>query len=287
MAAERDDAAASAAPLMAYRIIDVVERWAGDGEARFPAGSCWHCGSAIAYCVQIRHVQTDERHEIGTTCAERVGLDPDALKRMLAEKYADDRAARAAWRRQANAEAAARAESTAAAQHGPHGTETRFVSGCMCDECQAAAPHGIAQRASEGYRIAARFFAGCRCLECVDAVVALDAESGYCNGYRIVEALTFIVDLTTGKAAKAKKVTTRYGRRWCVRDGAAWLPVTPQRREAQAKHGFVEASAPWLVGGREAIAPLGCPIVDAWGERIPRPETAASPPCPVTFNSPD
>lgn len=257
-------------PLMRYQLVDVVERWEGAGDARVPAGACWHCGSAIAYCVQIRHLDTGEEHEIGTTCAERVGLDAEALKRMQAAKYAEDRAARAAWRRQADAEAAARAEAAATAQHGPHGTEARFVSGCTCDECQAAAPHGITQRAGEGYRVAARFFAGCRCLECIEAVVAIDAERGYRDRYRIVENLTVVIDLRTRKTVKARTVKTRYGRRWCIRDGAAWLPVAPQRRQTQAKHGFVEAAAPWLVDGRGAVVPLGCPIVDAWGEPLPR-----------------
>lgn len=274
MAAERA-AASSAAPLMAYRIIDVIERWEGDGEVRLPAGSCWHCGTAIAYCVQIRHVQTGEQHEIGTTCAERVGLDAAALKRMLAAKYADDRAARAAWRRHANAEAAAQAEADLTAQHGPHGTETRFASGCVCDECKAVAPHGVARQAREGYRVATRFFAGCRCLECIDAVVTLDAESAYPDRYRIVESLTVIVELASGKTVRAKQVDTRYGRRWCVRNGQAWLPVTPRRRATQAKHGFVEATAPWLVEGNAAVTPLGCPIIDAWGEPIPRSEAAS------------
>lgn len=262
------------APLMRYQLVDVVERWQGDGEARFPAGACWHCGSAIAYCVQIRHLDTGEQHEIGTTCAERVGLDAGALKRMLATKFATDRAARAAWRRQAESEAAAQAEAAATAQHGPHGTEARFTSGCECDRCQAAAPHGSTQRAGEQYRVAARFFAGCRCIDCIEAVVALDAERGYRDGYRIVENLTVVIDLATGKAVKTRKVNTRYGRRWCVRDGAVWLPVAPRRRQTQAKYGFVEAAAPWLVNGHEAIVPLGCPVVDAWGQRIPMKPSA-------------
>lgn len=268
-------AASDGAPLERYQIIDLVERWAGEGDARVPAGACWHCGSAIAYCVQIRHIDTGEQHEIGTTCAERVGLDTAALKRMLAAKFADDRAARAAWRRHANAEAAAQADAAATLQHGPHGTETRFHSGCMCDACQGAAPHGITQRAGQGYRVAARFFAGCRCLECIEAVVALDAENGLRDGYRIVENVAVVIDLSTGKTAGAKKLDTRYGRRWCVRGGMAWLPVAPQRRQDQAKLGYVETVAPWLVSGREAIIPLGCPIVDAWGEPLPRPRTGS------------
>ena len=101
-------------------------------------------------------------------------------------------------------------------------------------------------------------------------MVTLDAERGYRQRYRIVENLTVVIDLSTGKAVKARKVETRYGRRWCVRDGAAWLPVAPQRRQTQAKHGFVEAAAPWLVNGVEAVVALGCPIVDAWGTPLPR-----------------
>lgn len=72
--------------------------------------------------------------------------------------------------------------------------------------------------------------------------------------------MTVVIDLSTGKTVKARKVKTRYGHRWCVRDGAVWLPVAPERRDAQAKHGFVEAAAPWLVVGREALVPLGCPM---------------------------
>jgi hypothetical protein len=265
------------APLQRYLIVDVVERWAGAGDARVPAGACWHCGSAIAYCVLIEQIDTGEQHEIGTTCAERIGLDPGALKKMLAAKFANDRATRAARRRQADIEAAARAEAAATAQYGPHGTEARFHRGCMCDACQAAAPHGITHRAIgiDEYRVAARFFAGCRCLECIEAVVQLDAERGYRDGYRIVENVTVVVDVKTGVTVEAKKLNTRYGWRWCVRGGQAWLPVAPEQRQAQAKFGFVEVVAPWLVAGREAIIPLGCPIVDAWGEPLPRPQTAA------------
>ncbi len=94
----------------------------------------------------------------------------------------------------------------------------------------------------------------------------------------IVENVSVVVDLQTGKTAEAKKVDTRYGRRWCVRGGQTWLPVAPQRRQNQAKIGYVEAVAPWLVTGGEAIIPLGCPIVDAWGQPIPRPPAAAERP---------
>jgi len=62
-----------------------------------------------------------------------------------------------------------------------------------------------------------------------------------------------------------------------VPGGACWHcgSVAPPLRHAQAKKGFVEAVAPWLVVGRDAILPLGC-IVDAWGgEPIPPPQAEA------------
>jgi hypothetical protein len=74
--------------------------------------------------------------------------------------------------------------------------------------------------------------------------------------------------------------------RWCVENGQDWLPVSPKRRATLANKGYVEAEAPYLVevcgsrhGGRqwfEPLQPLGDPIVDAWGEPVPRPKPAAS-----------
>ena len=51
------------------------------------------------------------------------------------------------------------------------------------------------------------------------------------------------------------------------RRAGEWLPGSPERRRAQVKFGLVEVVAPWLIAGREAIIPLGRPIVEAWGSR--------------------
>lgn len=273
------------APLTRYRIFDVVERWTGSGEARFPAGSCWHCGMAIAHCVQIRNVDTGEVHEVGTTCAERVGLSATDLRRFLAEKFSAERSARAEARRQGDAEAAAAAEVATEAMYGIHGSESRFASGCDCNECRAVAPHGITQRPGEQDRRAVRFEAGCRCLDCIDAAIAVSAESSRGGRLRIVEDFDVVVELSTGEVVDdARIVSGQYGLSWCIRGGATWMTVTPRRRSTQANKGFVEATAPWLVressprAGRpsfiDPIAPIGSPIVDAWGEPIPRPDTA-------------
>lgn len=272
------------APLTRYRIIDVVERWTGVGEARFPAGSCWHCGMAIAHCVQIRHVDSGEVHEIGTTCAERVGLSATDLRRFLSEKYAAERSARAATRRQSEADAAAASEAAIAAVHGAHGSESRFESGCNCAECRSIAPHGITQRRGDRDRRAVRFEAGCRCLDCIDAAVVVSTESSRGGGLRIIEDFVVVVDLATGEVVgDARIVSGPYGPSWCINDGATWMTVAPKRRSTQAKKGFVQATAPWLVqessprAGRQSfidpIAPIGSPVVDAWGEPLPRPDT--------------
>jgi hypothetical protein len=163
------------------------------------------------------------------------------------------------------------------ALYGPHGTEPRYWAGkCHmgdtwpCQECQDAAPHGTKDRFHNGK---------CRCLSCIDAVV----EDGR---YATQEERRVLVSLKTGRIADAKVVSTRYGSRWCVENGQDWLPVSPKRRATLANKGYVEAEAPYLVevcgsrhGGRqwfEPLQPLGDPIVDAWGEPVPRPKPAAS-----------
>lgn len=264
-----------------YAIVGVVEKWdTPTPDLRVPAGgSCWHCGAAIAYCVQIRHTNTGEAHEIGTTCAERVGLDIAALKLMLADKYAAARAERSATRHRATHEDAARRDAAAGAEHGPHGTESRFRSGCHCDECETAAPHGLVRRHAEQSEIAARFHAGCRCLDCIDAVLVLDADRSRTvdSGHRIA-LLPVLVELDTGSVTtSAMRVKTRYGLRWKVdtRYGALWLSVAPKQRDTLARKGYVEATAPWLVdvihGRTHRIHLLGEPIVDDWGTPIPHP----------------
>ncbi|MBS1691178.1 MAG: hypothetical protein JST91_02950 [Actinobacteria bacterium] len=110
-----------------YVAVRMTERWGGTADVRVPGGNCWHCGTAIAYCVEIQSSVTGERHEIGTTCAEKLGLDIAQIKQRMAEKRAAER-----WhatRRQRH-EAA-----SAAPIEQPHGTVRRFLAGCYCLPC--------------------------------------------------------------------------------------------------------------------------------------------------------
>ncbi len=267
------------APLTDYEITGVIrrewERIAPHPDAPFaPVASCWHCGTAITICVQIRHLHTGEAHEIGSTCAERVGLSRSGLKDYLAEFYADERAA-ARTARSAEARAAAEARETAeTAEHGPHGTESRFESGCCCHACVKAAPHGTTHRFH---------FGDCRCLDCVSAVVGQD-------GYRYGWEMDILVDVHTGRVLiDARQVSTRYGPRWVHHD--SWYPVAPKRRVTLASKGVTEAKAVFLIrdekyhspkigGGwvttQRRVALLSCPIVDVFGEPILHPAAVAS-----------
>jgi hypothetical protein len=256
------------APLTNYRITGYVERWHEPlPGVKQPSGSCWHCGTGIAICVQIRHISTDEIHEIGTTCAERTGLDTSQLRAMLAERHADERHQRFAAEREAIRRAAAEQDAANTAAHGVHGTTSRFSSGCRCDLCRPAAPHGTLARFLDG---------PCHCGDCIGAAAALDDYT--------TRELDLIVDLVSGEIVEdARKVTSRYGTRWCIHDGEAWLPVRPARRSTMAKRGYVEAKAPYLVEicGRhqerwyKPVVQLGRPVFDSWGEPIPHPTPAA------------
>jgi hypothetical protein len=260
---------ATDAPLTHYSVVGVQENWIGinpgtEAARMVPGGSCWHCGTGIAIEVVIRSTVTGETHTIGTTCAERVGLNGPELKAMLAEKYAQERFERSAANRKAQAEARDTQEAADTAAHGPHGTESRYVAGCTCQPCRSAAPHGTMDRFDEG----------CTCLACIDAALASN------RGYKVQPDRHVIVRLATGEIVPAKTVDTRYGYRWCVRDGLCWLPVSPARRSTHAKHGYVQAEAPFLVHscgtGRDRylrpVCRLGDPLVDMWGERIERGE---------------
>lgn len=256
----------STAPLESYRIVGLRENWhqPAPGAPKRPGGGCWHCGTGIAIEVVIRHVTTGEEHTIGTTCAERVGLDPEALKRLLADRYAEQRELARQMRSAEYREMLAQREADETAAFGEHGTETRFESGCRCNPCIAAAPHGTDHRFWHG---------ACRCLTCIDHVLATDPNV-------LVMNQDVIVNVDTGEVVTARKVDTRYGYRWCVEDGRAWLPIGPKRRDTQAKKGYVEASAPYVVerikaqqGGHwyKLLVRVGDPIVDIWDEPIARP----------------
>lgn len=266
------------APLEQFRARGVVEKTvgvnAGTPYARLVAGgSCWHCGTVIRYCVQAEYTGPDRedlRHgqvvDIGTTCAERIGMDRAELRAWLAELYAQERLERSkAWREARRAEHEAW-EAAQAARFGPHGTEARYAGGCAfdggpaCSECAAAAPHGTADR----------FFAGeCCCQGCVAAV---------CNrrcGLR-VDVLPVLVSLATGEVIpSARLVDGQWGTQWWYRDaqGAShWVPYGRKRRSTVERHGVtyaharyvVEASYEWGVPDRR-VRMIEAPAVDDFG----------------------
>lgn len=253
------------APLQRFVITGYVTRHfqAAPDAPKQPGGSCWHCGTAIANCVQLQNVDTGEQVEVGTTCAERVGLDPAELKRYLAEKFAEERMARsqaAAERRQAEDEATDLAETLV---HGEHGTESRYVAGDRCDACRAAAPHGTTHRFYDG---------GCRCLVCVEHMI--EAER-----FEIRDDITVLVDIETGMLVEdARLVDTRHGLRWRSDERDVWLGFNPARRSTLANKGYLEAEVPMLTrpASRRSdriwieVCPMASPIVDSWGEPIAR-----------------
>lgn len=253
------------APLENYRIVGIEERvhCPVPGGPQQPGGSCWHCGTAIRICVLVRSTvdATEETHTIGTTCAERIGLDPAGLKRHLAERFAEQRALAAHLRSQAYRDEQARLEAEATAQFGPHGTEGRWASGCRCDACVTAGPHGE-------WSFNAR---DCRCHVCVAAM--LDDPDYY------VRPVTMLVNVDTGaEVADARTVSTRYGLSWRSDALDLWAPVSPARRSTLTKRGVTEAEVPALV--RRAprssnrswyfAAWVGCPLADSYGEALPQ-----------------
>lgn len=114
-----------AAELQHYVATGWIERWGGTADARVPGGNCWHCGTAIAYCVQIQSTATGEQHEIGTTCAEKLGLDIDQIRERMADKRRAER-----WR----ARSQHHLDPVVSVEE-PHGTVGRFLKGCYCLAC--------------------------------------------------------------------------------------------------------------------------------------------------------
>jgi hypothetical protein len=71
------------------------------------AGQCAHCGKGITHHVVV--LDKGVKKFIGTSCAERVGCDPDALRhRLTSEQIAERDAKRKAFVDKLNAEEAAR-----------------------------------------------------------------------------------------------------------------------------------------------------------------------------------
>lgn len=262
-------AATKKAPLGRFSIVGVTTNWysAAPGHKQ-PGGSCWHCGQGIAIEVLCLDSETGERVTVGTTCAERVGLDAEQLHEMLQERYAEERAERMRQRSEEYRAKMAEEEAAAVAFFGEHGTESRFLSGCYCDRCVTAAPHGTMFRFREG----------CRCVECVGFM--LTTERWY-----VRDDDTVLVDLGTGRVVPdARAVDTTYGMRWRSDSLDVWLPWLPKRRTTLANKGFTEAEVPVLCERRGTRSrswssrdiPMASPLVDRFGEPIPQ-ETGRKP----------
>lgn len=250
------------APLTNYRIVGIRENWyqADPRAPRQPGGSCWHCGTGIANEVVIENRETGEIHTVGTTCAERVGLDAAELKAMLAEKFAQERLeASAAYRRARQAEHEAR-DARDTELYGPHGTARRWRSGCRCEPCYAAAPHGSFPKYENG----------CTCGPCLDSMLADDRYSVHTD--RVV-----LVDLDSGRIVALGVNWGQYGAYW--KAGGGFVNAHPKRRGTIARKGYTEAEIPVLVQrcGKShdtwyrPVAALASPLVDTWGEPVPHP----------------
>lgn len=249
LTATQDPPADPPPPLADYQIIGV---YSADRTER----ACWHCGAGIANVVVVRHPGTGEQHVIGTTCAERVGLDRHQLRAALAERYAAERARRSATRTREARERREREEAAAESQFGAHGTEGRFAGGCRCDECRPAAPHGTGWRLEDG---------NCRCPRCIDAAVAS-------NRYT-TRAVRVLLDAHTGQILPARRVRTRFGLSWAVDDpdgSTRWYPYSPARRSTLVSKGVTEAEVTHLFprSGGGPVCAIGRPEADAWGEPL-------------------
>lgn len=259
-----------------YRITGMVEKrfQAPDGASR-PGAMCDHCGNDIVYCVQIQHVTTGDRYEIGTDCAHKVGMSADDIKAAYRQLNAARNAARAAEARAKTAAARQARELEEAGLLGAHGTESRYTHGCRCQLCRAAAPHGTFTRFSTHK---------CRCLDCITAAVTEKPDN-----YWLSDAAPVLINLETGQPAAAREcyVDNRYTHhgeyKWALdtTTGTKWLATGPARRTTHTKHGVVEAKAPVLyysprIPGEGHKPPsldtvLGSPLADIWGHPIPRP----------------
>ena len=249
------------APLELFRVIGIEERTyqAAPGAPVQPSGTCWHCGAGIKTCVVAKHLDSGDVITVGTTCAERIGLDPVGLKKYLAEKFAEDRAERrsAIWQ----ARVARREQDEAALERtiGAHGSAERYGHGCRCDVCRAVAPHGTKDCFWEQK---------CSCGECLGA--ALEGDSRLRLAPRDV-----LVDLSTGQVVEdARIVSGRFGLCWFIPEKEMFVPAYAKRRETIMKHGYTYAETEWLVRtwwngqGESKERLIVSPSVDIWGEAI-------------------
>jgi hypothetical protein len=252
------------APLQNVRIVDFIEKrvWV-EGVGAQCGSSCWHCGTAIVYCVVIED-ELGARHDIGTQCAERIGLNKQEIKDLMAQRYAEER-------REAALRIEQDTEAERVAKYGEHGTITRFESRCYCEECRAMAPHGSTIKYNDG----------CTCPDCCQSMVDDPTRDLHC--YYEIMLRTVVVRLSDGEIVKkAQIVSTQYGSSWRIAlndSGAcAWLNPGAKRRSTQAKKGYVEAKAMYLTKVVQSKRDrnwyyfpevlLASPVVDVYGEKI-------------------
>lgn len=197
-----------------------------------PGGTCANCGTAIINCYVVEDTKTGTVHDIGSDCAERVGMNREELAR----HWRDWRAARRldeaeARRRKWDAETEAR-EAAITAEYGEHGTLSRLEYGCTCEDCAFVAPHGHPTK----------YLGGCTCEECSLGII--ESDDRYFSYDK-----TYLVDLETGQVRDdIRMVSTQYGSKWCVKDddgdSVRWITPSPKRRGTMTKHGFTEVSIP-------------------------------------------
>jgi hypothetical protein len=259
-ASEVDTRIAATAPLERFRVIGILEKvtQAGKGAPRQPGSSCWHCGTGIMICVVSKNLDTGEIVDIGTTCAERIGLDPEGLARYMRERREELRAARwAADAERRDAERAYRDEEILRL-HGDHGTDSRYAFGCSCPACREAAPHGTGDHFWNH---------ACSCAPCVEGVLRDHRD------FRVRD-LPVLVDLSTGQVADARLIDGKYGMSWLV--GDEFVPHGRKRRETVAKRGYTYARASFVMRPADDQHPmpwrirrLSSPTVDDFGVEVP------------------
>ena len=250
------------APLECFRVIGVEEKTyqCAPGAPVQPAGTCWHCGTSIKVCVVSKNVNTGEIVDIGTTCAERIGLDPEGLKRYLRERREFIRAELWAADTESRRLHAEWASAEAARLHGEHGTESRYAFGCHCGECVAAAPHGTADHFWQH---------DCSCDACVEAVKASDPRI-------VTKDRDVLVDLSTGHVVdEARLIQGQYGWSWLIPSLDRFVPEGRKRRATIASRGYTYATASYLVRvpvdwrkGDWPLRRLTSPTMDDFGEAI-------------------
>lgn len=181
-----------------------------------PGSSCDHCGTGIMYVVQLRNVDDGSTMKVGTTCAEKVGLTEDQVRKVRQERrdlerygrYAASAAERAEW------EEALRIQRLADAE-----TEAARVE-------VAKATHGT----TESF-----WLTGCRCVECVESVPT--------------RSVSVLVDLATGEIASHRIVSNQYGASFAIdtAQGTVWVKAFLKRRSTLVKKGYTYAKAVYAV----------------------------------------